>query len=43
MWVGDEDHIKVIAMQKGGDLGAVYSKVVKVGQLNQPATKSSVH
>ena len=31
VWVGEEDHLRVIAMQKGGDLGAVYARMVKVG------------
>nr|BAA33057.1 arginine kinase two-domain chain [Pseudocardium sachalinense] len=28
-WVGEEDHLRLISMQKGGDLGAVYRRLVK--------------
>lgn len=29
-WVGEEDHLRLISMQKGGDLGEVYRRLVKV-------------
>jgi len=29
VWVGEEDHTRVISMQKGGDLGEVYRRWVK--------------
>lgn len=27
VWVGEEDHLRVIAMQKGGDLGAIFERL----------------
>ena len=30
VWVNEEDHLRIISMQKGGDLGAVYKRLVKV-------------
>ncbi|XP_070191191.1 arginine kinase-like [Littorina saxatilis] len=29
VWVGEEDHVKVISMQTGGDIGATYARLVK--------------
>ncbi|KAK7494590.1 hypothetical protein BaRGS_00014243, partial [Batillaria attramentaria] len=29
VWVNEEDHVKIISMQKGGDVGAVYTRLVK--------------
>lgn len=29
VWVNEEDHLRVISMQKGGDLGAVYGRLVR--------------
>ncbi|ESO89157.1 hypothetical protein LOTGIDRAFT_183151 [Lottia gigantea] len=29
VWVNEEDHLRIISMQKGGDLGAVYKRLVK--------------
>jgi creatine kinase len=29
-WVNEEDHLRLISMQKGGDLGGVYRRLVKV-------------
>ena len=31
VWVNEEDHLRLISMQKGGDIGAVYKRLVKVG------------
>ncbi|XP_064653124.1 taurocyamine kinase-like [Lineus longissimus] len=28
VWVNEEDHLRIISMQKGGDLGAVYKRLV---------------
>lgn len=28
VWVGEEDHLRIISMQQGGDLGAVYKRMV---------------
>lgn len=30
VWVNEEDHLRLISMQKGGDLGEVYRRLVKV-------------
>ena len=29
-WINEEDHIRIISMQKGGNLAAVYQRLVKV-------------
>ncbi|XP_041355015.1 taurocyamine kinase-like [Gigantopelta aegis] len=29
VWVNEEDHLRLISMQKGGDIGAVYKRLVK--------------
>ena len=29
VWVGEEDHLRVISLQSGGDLGAVYGRLVE--------------
>ena len=29
-WVNEEDHLRFISMQKGGDLGEVYTRLVNV-------------
>jgi len=29
IWVNEEDHLRIISMQKGGNLGEVYSRLVK--------------
>lgn len=29
VWVGEEDHMRIISMQKGGDIKAVYGRLVK--------------
>ncbi|OWF45839.1 Arginine kinase [Mizuhopecten yessoensis] len=29
IWVNEEDHLRIISMQMGGDLGAVYTRLVK--------------
>lgn len=34
-WVNEEDHLRLISMQKGGDLGTVYRRLVKVSHLYQ--------
>jgi arginine kinase len=28
VWVNEEDHLRIISMQQGGDLGAVYRRMV---------------
>ena len=30
VWINEEDHLRIISMQNGGDLGAVYKRLVKV-------------
>jgi hypothetical protein len=30
VWVNEEDHLRIISMQKGGDLGAIYTRLVNV-------------
>nr|AAM90698.1 arginine kinase [Ensis directus] len=38
-WVNEEDHLRLISMQKGGDLGAVYRRLVKaIGELEKKLT-----
>ena len=32
VWVNEEDHLRIISMQQGGDLGAVYKRLVKVSR-----------
>ena len=29
-WVNEEDHLRIISMQKGGNLGQVYTRLVTV-------------
>lgn len=29
VWVNEEDHLRIISMQKGGDLASVYDRMVK--------------
>ena len=31
VWVNEEDHIRVIAMSPGCDVGLVYGKLIEVG------------
>ncbi len=31
VWANEEDHLRLISMQKGGDLAAVYKRLVTVG------------
>jgi len=44
VWVNEEDHLRIISMQMGGDLGAVYRRLVEgVNQIEQkslPFSKS---
>ena len=28
MWVGEEDHLRIISMQQGGGVGEVFSRLV---------------
>ncbi|XP_045197746.1 arginine kinase-like isoform X2 [Mercenaria mercenaria] len=38
-WVNEEDHLRLISMQKGGDLGEVYRRLVKaIGELEKKLT-----
>ncbi|XP_052811346.1 taurocyamine kinase-like isoform X2 [Mya arenaria] len=38
-WVNEEDHLRLISMQKGGDLGQVYRRLVKaIGELEKKLT-----
>lgn len=38
-WVGEEDHLRLISMQKGGDLGEVYRRLVKaINELEKKLT-----
>ncbi|KAL4233585.1 Creatine kinase S-type [Mactra antiquata] len=38
-WVNEEDHLRLISMQKGGDLGTVYRRLVKaIGELEKKLT-----
>lgn len=38
-WVNEEDHLRLISMQKGGDLGGVYRRLVKaIGELEKKLT-----
>ncbi|XP_046345804.2 taurocyamine kinase-like [Haliotis rufescens] len=32
VWVNEEDHLRIISMQKGGDIGAVYKRLVSAIQ-----------
>lgn len=32
VWIGEEDHLRIISMQEGGDVGAVYGRLVSAIQ-----------
>lgn len=39
VWVNEEDHLRLISMQKGGNLGEVYRRLVKaIGELEKKLT-----
>nr|UUA80646.1 arginine kinase 2 [Lasioderma serricorne] len=43
VWVNEEDHVRIISMQNGGDLGAIYRRLVKAaGQIESklPCSRS---
>jgi creatine kinase len=33
VWVNEEDHLRLISMQQGGNLSEVYGRLVKVGTI----------
>ncbi|KAH9500179.1 hypothetical protein Btru_077420 [Bulinus truncatus] len=40
-WVNEEDHLRVISMQKGGDIGSVYKRLVMANKILEEKLKFS--
>ena len=34
VWVGEEDHLRIISMQEGGNVGEVYARLVQGIEVN---------
>ncbi|XP_013793827.2 arginine kinase-like, partial [Limulus polyphemus] len=39
VWVNEEDHLRIISMQKGGDLKQVYSRLVHVSLVTRVCSR----
>jgi len=43
VWIGEEDHLRIISMQEGGDVGAVYGRLVRAVQSIETLLPFSTH